>query len=51
MRITEVDGDAGRLGEFPVIGHFLTLIVGQAKTKGLGNAAEFVGDGLQDMGG
>ncbi|MFM1977124.1 MAG: hypothetical protein RL145_1970, partial [Pseudomonadota bacterium] len=32
VRIAEVDGNAGRLGEFSVIGHFLALIVGEAET-------------------
>jgi hypothetical protein len=50
MRITEVHGDAGRLGEFPMVGHLLTLIIGQAEAERLGNPLEFVGEGRQDVG-
>lgn len=49
--IAEVDGNAGRLDELSVVGHFLALIVGQSVTQGLGNPLEFVGEGLQDIGG
>ena len=49
VRIAEVHGHAGRLGELTVIDHFLALIVGQTEAKRLRNPLEFIGESLQDV--